>query len=92
MKRKTVRQKVWSFIEQSSDPALLTSEFLQFGSRSQINRVLNQLIDENLIKRAGYGVYVRAKRFVIPKTQEVVYIAMYGVDAVAKKHAFKKRY
>ncbi len=79
---KTVKEKILNYILKSDDAALLTSEFLRFGSESQVSRALKQLISQDLLIKAGYGVYVKAKMFKIPSTGEVKVIAAYSIEEI----------
>jgi len=54
----TIKDRIQAFIEASSDPAFLRSEFSSLGSRSGVNRALKALVDDGSLIRVGYGAYV----------------------------------
>ena len=57
----TVAERIREYIASSSDAAFLTSEFLQFGSRSVVARALRKLVEDRTLYRAGYGVYTPSR-------------------------------
>ena len=57
----TVAERIREYIASSSDAAFLTSEFLQFGSRSVVARALRKLVEDQTLYRAGYGVYTPSR-------------------------------
>ena len=55
-------QQIHSRIKKAKEPTFIIADFADLSDRDQIIRALRGLIQEELILRLGYGVYVRAKR------------------------------
>ncbi len=55
---KDIRERIQS----SSEATFVVADFADLSDRDQILRALRGLIQEELLIRVGYGVYVRAKR------------------------------
>jgi len=61
-RRLTVKQKIKQFLSKSTDTAFVRKEFEPFGGYRQVSRVLNQLIDEGRLMRAGHGIFVKSHK------------------------------
>ena len=57
----TTKQAIKDFIASSKDEVFVRPEFNGFGSRSNVNRCLRELIDEVVLYRSAYGVYAKAR-------------------------------
>jgi hypothetical protein len=52
-------------LTQRKDDVFVRSEFSQFGSQSQVTRVLKQLVAEGTLVKLGIGIYAKAKKSVL---------------------------
>lgn len=59
MDQQTIMQRLRTCIEQASIPVFLRRDFAHLGSARQLSRALAVLRDEELIIRAGHGLYLR---------------------------------
>jgi len=55
-----VIDRILKYTYDSDDFAFLTREFYAFGTSVQVHRVLNKLVQENLLIKMRQGVYARA--------------------------------
>ena len=55
-------QQIRSRIKNTKESTFIIADFVDLSDRDQIIRSLRGLIQEELILRLGYGVYVRAKK------------------------------
>ncbi len=79
----TVAERIREYIASSSDAAFLTSEFLQFGSRSVVARALRKLVEDQTLYRAGYGVYTPRRRQ-SPRSSSLTWVVETGLALLTK--------
>jgi hypothetical protein len=60
MRKATVKERISASLGASKDFVFLRNEFDRFGDYRQVSRAVNELMDDGLIVRVGYGVYTRA--------------------------------
>lgn len=70
----TLKQRLIEQIKRSPQQVFLRKDFEQFGTYRQLSRVLGELQDDEVVVRAGYGVYMRpeltAVETVVSKVRE----------------------
>jgi hypothetical protein len=70
----TLKQRLIEQIKLSPQQVFLRKDFEQFGTYRQLSRVLGELQDDEVVVRAGYGVYMRpemtAVETVVSKVRE----------------------
>ena len=60
MPKATVKERIAASLKASKDFVFLRKEFDRFGDYRQVSRAVNELMDDGLIVRVGYGVYASA--------------------------------
>jgi len=60
--RPTLQEQIQSRVSSKGDEVFLTREFTDLSGERQVLRALRKLVDDGLLIRLGYGVYVRAER------------------------------
>ncbi len=60
MPKATVKERIATSLKASKDFVFLRKEFDRFGDYRQVSRAVNELMDDGLIVRVGYGVYASA--------------------------------
>ena len=59
--RHTVKDKLKAKVRNSAAPVFLSEDFLRLGHCRQVSRALNELEKDGVLRRAGYGVFVRGE-------------------------------
>ena len=60
--KNTLKSRMTYRIKRSSNSVFMREDFEDLGGYDQTGRALRGLVKEGLLVKAGYGVYVRAKR------------------------------
>ena len=58
----TLQERIESSLFRSEAKVFLRKEFDRFGGYDQVGRALRGVISKGLLVKAGYGVYVKAKK------------------------------
>ena len=61
MAKLTIEERVSRFLKKSEDKVFIRAEFDKFGGYDQVGRVLRGLVNQGVLIKAGYGVYVKSK-------------------------------
>ncbi|NCN66541.1 MAG: S-adenosylhomocysteine hydrolase [Piscirickettsiaceae bacterium CG_4_9_14_3_um_filter_43_564] len=61
--KKTVKQKIKTYIKRSKANVFLTKDLYRYGSKAQVNRALNELMEEFALLRVTTGAYTKAEPF-----------------------------
>lgn len=81
----TVKERLEEEIKNSQSNVFVRKEFESLGNARQINRALAQLIEQGLVVRAGYGVYVRTRKSSLSdKMVPTIPLLNVGIEALKK--------
>ncbi|ABM59406.1 conserved hypothetical protein [Verminephrobacter eiseniae EF01-2] len=58
----TLQERIESSLSRSEAKVFLRKEFDRFGGYDQVGRALRGIIAKGLLVKAGYGIYVKAKK------------------------------
>ena len=62
MPKTTIQERIESSLSRSGGKVFLRREFDRFGGYDQVGRALRGVISKGLLVKAGYGVYVKARK------------------------------
>lgn len=85
MSKMTIEERVEMSLRRSKAKVFLRKEFDKFGGYDQVGRVLRGVINKGLLIKAGYGVYVKAKKSTLTgKPVPMVPLIEIGLDVLTK--------
>jgi hypothetical protein len=85
MSKITLEERIEMSLRRSIDKVFLRKEFDKFGGYDQVGRALRGAINKGLLIKAGYGVYVKAKKSTLTdKPVPVVPLIEIGIDVLTK--------
>ncbi|MCY0852819.1 DUF6088 family protein [Cupriavidus sp. D39] len=62
MLKMSIQDRIESSLARSGDEVFVRKEFNKFGGYDQVSRALRTLLAKGLLVKAGYGVYVKARK------------------------------
>ncbi len=81
----TLEERIEMSLQRSAAKVFLRKEFDRFGGYDQVGRALRSVINKGLLIKAGYGVYVKAKKSTLTgKPVPVVPLIEIGLEALTK--------
>ncbi|CAG2161314.1 hypothetical protein LMG26411_08151 [Cupriavidus numazuensis] len=62
MAKMSIQERIERTLNNSTAKVFVRKEFDKFGSYDQVGRVLRSMMAKGLLVKAGYGIYVKAKK------------------------------
>lgn len=85
MPKFNLEERIEMSIARSKPNVFLRKDFDKFGNYDQVGRVLRSAIRKGLLVKAGYGVYVKAKKSsVTGNFIPVIPLVQLGIEALSK--------
>lgn len=85
MSKLPVRQRVERSVARSTARFFVRADFKRLGSFGQVGRVLRSLIARGLLVKAGYGIYVKARKSSVSgRAVPVASLVEIDIEALAK--------
>lgn len=85
MAKMSIQERIERTLNTSNAKVFVRKEFDKFGSYDQVGRVLRSIMAKGLLVKAGYGIYVRAKKSsVTGNTVPVIPLEQIGREALGK--------
>lgn len=85
MSRKNLEERIEMSISRSKPNVFLRKDFERFGGYDQVGRALRAVMRKGILMKAGYGIYVKAKKSSITGNPiPVVPLVQVGLEALSK--------
>ena len=85
MPKFTLEERIEMSLKRSASKVFLRKDFNKFGGYDQVGRALRSVVNKGLVIKAGYGVYVKAKKSSLTgKPIPVIPLIEIGIDTLNK--------